>query len=410
MKRRDFIIGCGAGAAMLASSKWRLFGAPLFPALSSDNNHTFVLIFLRGGSDGLHLLAPSSDQYYQDARPPSLKVDEKSGLFIDEYGHAGWYFHPEASGLKELYENGDMAVIHACGLMNGTRSHFDAMNLIERGLNDNDSIHDGWMARYLNALNSGNYLPGVSASNNLAQAFNGYSKAASIKNIGKYKLEDGVAAPELIKLMYSGDPLMGDAALQTIETLAYLKANISKEQRRELNRGLPGYPKDWSSRELSRSLQTVAQLIKMDSGVKMINVDYGGWDTHERQANVFPNLVKGLSQSISAFYNDIQDKKDQVTVLVMSEFGRRLRANKSGGTDHGHGNFMMAFGGKVKGGKMYGVWPGLHPKALDKRVDLDVTTDYRNVLSNVLKKSMNYSDIELVFPGFKDYSDMGFMA
>ena len=256
---------------------------------------------------------------------------------------------------------------------------------------------------------SGAYLPGVSASSNLAREFDGFPKAASIQNIGNYQLTEGIIAPTLIKSMSSGDPLMGNAALQTIETIEYLQSNLSNDQRKELERGLPGYPKDWSSRELSRSLQTVAQLIKMEAGVKMINVDYGGWDTHERQANVFPSLVEGLSQSISAFYNDIEDKKDKVTVLVMSEFGRRLRANKSGGTDHGHGNFMMAIGGNVNGGKMYGDWPGLHPKALDKRVDLDVTTDYRNVLSNILKKSMQFSDLNMVFPGFNGYNDMGFI-
>lgn len=377
--------------------------------LANDNDHTFVLIFLRGGCDGLKLLAPSSDEHYQDARPASLKVGVKEGLFIDEYRHTGWHFHPAPSGLKELYESGDMAIIHACGLMNGTRSHFDAMDLIERGLNESSSNHEGWMGRYLNAISSGAYLPGVSASSNLARVFDGFPKAASIQNIGNYQLTEGIIAPTLIKSMSSGDPLMGNAALQTIETIEYLQSNLSNDQRKELERGLPGYPKDWSSRELSRSLQTVAQLIKMEAGVKMINVDYGGWDTHERQANVFPSLVEGLSQSISAFYNDIEDKKDKVTVLVMSEFGRRLRVNKSGGTDHGHGNFMMAIGGNVNGGKMYGDWPGLHPKALDKRVDLDVTTDYRNVLSNILKKSMQFSDLNMVFPGFNGYNDMGFI-
>ncbi len=410
MKRRDFLIGCGAGAALVASSNWRLLASPLYPLIPTDNDHTFVLIFLRGGSDGLQLLAPFSDAHYQDARPNSLKLMDNEGYRIDQqYQNTGFSFHPEAGDLKELYDNGDMAIIHACGLMNGTRSHFDAQDLIERGLNDNASVHDGWMARYLKSIDSPSLIPGVSASGNLAEAFRGYSKASSIKNLAKYNLAEGLRVPELIKTMYSGDPIMGNAALQTIETINYIQSNLSKSQRNELKKGLPGYPTDWASKKLSRSLQTVAQLIKMDAGVKMINVDYGGWDTHERQANVFPNLVKGLSRSIGAFYNDIQDRKDKVTVLVMSEFGRRVRANKSGGTDHGHGNFMMALGGKIQGGKMYGDWPGLDPKVLDKRVDLAVTTDYRNVLANIMKKSMQFSDTNLIFPNFEDYSDMNFI-
>lgn len=411
MKRRDFLIGCGAGAALLTSSKWRLMASPLYPLLAPNDNHTFVLVFLRGGCDGLQLLAPSSDAHYQDARPSSLKVNDNEGYLIEqEYQHTGFRFHPEAGDLKELYDNGDMAIIHACGLMNGTRSHFDAMDLIERGLNQHTSAHEGWMARYLNAIESKSYIPGVSASSNLADAFNGYGKAASIENLAEYNLMEGIQAPGLIKSMYSGDPLMGNAAQQAIETIKYLQDNLTDGQKQQLERGLPGYPDDWASQSLSRSLQTVAQLIKMNAGVKMINVDYGGWDTHERQANVFPNLVKGLSRSLGAFYNDIHEHKNNVTILVMSEFGRRLRANKSGGTDHGHGNFMMALGGKVKGGKMYGNWPGLHPKALDKRVDLDVTTDYRNVLANIMKKSMQFSDTNLIFPGFDGYSDMDFIG
>lgn len=410
MERRRFLIGCGAGAALLASSKWRMMASPLSNLLPADNKHTFVVLFLRGGCDGLQLLAPISDAHYQDARPKSLKLSDGQGYRIDqEYQHTGFSFHSEAGALKELYDNGDLSVIHACGLTNGTRSHFDAMHLIERGIDKNTSGHEGWMARYLNAVESNSYIPGVSVSANLADAFTGYGKASSINSLADYNLMEGLRVPKLIKRMYSGDPIMGTAAEQTLETLQYLQSNLTDGQRADLDRGVQGYPDDWTSRELSRSLQTVAQLIKMDAGAKIINVDYGGWDTHERQANVFPSLVKGLSESIGAFYNDIAAQKDNVTVLVMSEFGRRLRANKSGGTDHGHGNFMMALGGKVNGGKMFGEWPGLHPKTLDRGVDLAVTTDYRNVLANIMRHSMQFNDAGLIFPGFEGYSDLGFI-
>lgn len=410
MERRKFLIGCGAGAALLASSKWRIMASPLSGLLPADNEHTFVLLFLRGGCDGLQLIAPFSDAHYQDARPNSLKLTDGQGYRIDqEYQHTGFSFHSEASALKELYDNKDLAIIHACGLTNGTRSHFDAMHLIERGIEKNASGHEGWMARYLEAIDSKSYIPGVSVSANLADSFTGYGKATSIKSITDYNLTEGLRAPELIRRMYKEDSIMGSAAEQTLETIQYLQTNLTDGQRADLAQSIKGYPKDWHSRELSQSLQTVAQLIKMDAGAKIINVDYGGWDTHERQANVFPNLVKGLSESLGAFYNDIAAKKDKVTVLVMSEFGRRLRANKSGGTDHGHGNFMMALGGKVNGGEMYGEWPGLHPKSLDRGVDLAVTTDYRNVLANIMRKSMQFNNTELIFPGFKDYSNMGFI-
>ena len=192
MKRRQFLIGCGAGAALLASSKWRLLGAPLFPLLDPKDEHTFVLVFLRGGCDGLQLLAPFSDANYQDARPNSLKVGENEGYRIDQqYMNTGFGFHPEAGALKDLYDNGDLAIIHACGLANGTRSHFDAMDIIERGLNEKTSVHTGWMARYLNSINSSSYLPAISANSQLAEAFNGYGKASSIQNLGEYNLNRG---------------------------------------------------------------------------------------------------------------------------------------------------------------------------------------------------------------------------
>ena len=184
MKRRQFLIGCGAGAALVASSRWRLMASPLLSSWQSNNDHTFVLVFLRGGCDGLQLLAPVSERYYHDARPSSLKVNEKRGLLIEEeFQHTTFAFHPEARALKELYEEGELAVIHACGLLNGTRSHFDAMDLIERGINKNTSAYDGWIARYLDAISSDAFLPIVSASGHLAKSFQGYNKAASINNL-----------------------------------------------------------------------------------------------------------------------------------------------------------------------------------------------------------------------------------
>lgn len=401
------MIGCSAGAALMATSRWRLMASPFMNQFVPASNHTFVLVFLRGGADGLQFLAPHSDQYYQDARPNSLKVDE--GFDMGEYQGTGFRFHKDAKELYELYNAGDMAIIHACGLVNGTRSHFDAMDLIERGVSSGESVYDGWMGRYLNSVDPQSMIPGVSASDSLAHAFAGYGKASSISNLAEYDLNEGIRNYELVRAMYRNDPMMQDAAFQTLETIEYLQNNLTETQQRELEKGLEGYPMDWESEELSRSLQTVAQLIKMNAGVRMVNVDYGGWDTHERQENVFGRLVRGLSKSLSAFYHDIRDHHQHVTVLVMSEFGRRLRANRSNGTDHGHGNFMMALGGNVNGGKMYGDWPGLHPDSLDKGVDLAVTTDYRKVLSNILQKSMGYPNPETLFPGYSGYSDIGFL-
>ncbi len=412
MNRRDFLIGCGAGAATVAMSRWNVMAAPFLQTskVPEGSNHTFVLLFLRGGCDGLNLFAPYTDQYFNDARPKGMKVSEDRGLRIDdEKHHTGFQFHPKAKELFELYESGDMAIIHAGGLIHGTRSHFDAMDLIEHGVGEKSSIRDGWMARYLDAIQADGHLPGISMNGTLADAFRGHGKSISLSDMRRYDLLEGLRNHEMVRKLYENDPLLATASNQTLRTIQYLQSNLTESMRNDLKHGANGYPTDWFAEELSQSLQQVAQLIKMNAGVRMINVDYGGWDTHERQQFVFPNLIAGLSRSLYAFYNDMKSHGSNVTVLVMSEFGRRLRANRSGGTDHGHGNVMFALGPKVKGGKIYGTWPGLHPDTLDKGVDLAVTTDYRNVLSNILQNAGGMPNAASLFPGFEGFKNMGFV-
>jgi uncharacterized protein (DUF1501 family) len=158
------------------------------------------------------------------------------------------------------------------------------------------------------------------------------------------------------------------------------------------------YPQE---NELASSLRTVARAIKLDLGLKIASVDFGGWDTHVDQEYEFPQLVGALSQALMAFWRDLGPLQERVTVVTMSEFGRRLKSNESGGTDHGHGNAMMVLGGAVKGGRMYGDWPGLENDALDLGADLAITTDYRDVLADVMEGHMGFADHAALFPGFQ---------
>ncbi|MBX9851844.1 MAG: DUF1501 domain-containing protein, partial [Cytophagaceae bacterium] len=167
------------------------------------------------------------------------------------------------------------------------------------------------------------------------------------------------------------------------------------------------YFTEWPGEDLSKSFKAVAQLIKMDVGLKVATVDYDGWDMHDGQEWKFPKWIEALSRNLQAFYNDINAYQNKVTVVLMTEFGRRLKANKSGGTDHGHGSVMMVLGGNVNGGKMYGKWPGLANEQLDNGVDLAVTTDYRTVLSEVLLKRKLINDHKIIFPKFEGYSGLG---
>ena len=407
MNRREFLIGCAAGATVLGTSNLRLLASPFTRMFTEpETGHTFVILFLRGGMDGLAFLSPEGDKYYHDARPGNLKTSEAEGYVVSDDQGNGFRLHPKAGGIYELYKSGDLAFIHACGLQHGTRSHFDAQELIEKGVNESGLAQEGWIARYLNDTMPGGMIPGLSASSQMALSFHGTGQASSIADLKEYNLNEAVRFPSLIREWYKDQGYLGNTAKRTLDTVEYVQKSADRFRK---GKALENYPRGWKVNRLSNSLMTVAELIKRQAGIKVANVDYGGWDTHERQNHFFPTLVDGLSRGLSAFYEDIQAHHKNVTILVMSEFGRRLRANKSNGTDHGHGNVMMVLGGNVKGGKFYGTWPGLHNEALDKGVDLDITTDYRQIYSEIMMKSMGYSGTKGLFPGFEPGPGLGFL-
>ncbi|MEM0997951.1 MAG: DUF1501 domain-containing protein [Bacteroidota bacterium] len=408
MNRKDFLIGCGAGLSLLATGPLRVFSAPFLP---SEQDHILVLVFLRGGCDGLNLVGPSSDQVYQDARPAHLKVREKgerAGLRLQNgLGEVGFRLHPAAKELKELYDQGDLAILHACGLQNGTRSHFVAMDLIERGLQQRSGSAQGWMARYFAAVAAGGQLPAISGSGSLPVAMRGYGKAVSLSSPQDFNLMEVIRYPDLLRDWYRGAGAVDQAAQTTLDAIGLIQQEVQGGSRLD---GGVGYPEEGLGNELSQSLRTLASMIKLDLGLRIGQVDFGGWDTHEHQHYVFPELVRALSQSLAAFYEDLSEYHERLTVLVMSEFGRRLRANKSEGTDHGYGNMMMVLGGQVQGGRMYGQWPGLRTESLDKGVDLAITTDYRSVLGEILRERMDLGDVSAVFPNFNGYRRLGFLG
>lgn len=404
MKRKDFIVGCTAGLAMLAAPRLSLFAR----APEEEDDHCFVVLFLRGGCDGLQLVGPTSDSIYQDFRPESLKVvnyGRSEGLLLDKgLSGVGFRLHSNAPELNEFYQGGEMAILHGCGLTNGTRSHFEAMALIERGLESSGTSRDGWMARFLKESSPAGKLPAVATSGGLPTSFSGFQSTTSISSLERFGLIEGYKYPDLLRKWYSGNNQMDVTARETLKTLDLL-ANTKK-----VINPAARYPKEWYTEELNGHFQTLAQLIKEDFGVRMAMVDYGGWDTHEHQERHFPRLVSGLSGPLAAFYRDLGNKRKKVTILVMSEFGRRLRSNRSGGTDHGYGNMMMVLGEGVNGGRMYGDWPGLRQDNLDRGVDLAITTDYRAVLSEILLDRMGLKKVDPIFPGFKMPDKLGFLG
>lgn len=412
MQRRNFIQVCSSATAGMMLTG--ISGLAMCP-VSTANEEIFVLVFLRGGCDGLQLVAPVNDKHYFADREPALRVadsgDNKGWMLKNGLGDVDFRLHAAAAHLKELYEGDQMAIIHACGLTNGTRSHFDAQEMIEKGIQSKGNINEGWLARYLNTLSNKSNFSAIAAGAAMPLSLWGSPTAVSVNGLGDFALQADGHFNNLIRKSYTDESVLGRTALQTFYTIDLLQKKIARRSNGEAVPYKPDGSANYMEDEFGKSLRNIAQLAKLDIGMHVATVDYGGWDTHEYQAYRFPGLVKSLSQNLHAFYNDMHQYHSKLTVLVMSEFGRRVKSNKSNGTDHGYGNAMLALGGKVKGGSMYGTWKGLATEQLDNGVDLSVTTDYRTILHEVLSKRFQADkNMKYILPGFNAVNSLNFLV
>jgi uncharacterized protein (DUF1501 family) len=341
-----------------------------------------------------------------------MRVKEKGehpGLpLANGFAGADWRLHHEAAPLLELYQQGDLAIVHACGLVNASRSHFDAQDMMERGIADqkNLGLDTGWLARVLAAIPAPGLLPGVSPAGTLPISMLGTDRAcgiADLRDFAYYGDDDQRAI--LHQLQNLTSPLTTPAR----RTLALVE-EIQKRLPRDKDGNVPKYQPAKGARypehDFSETLQTVAWLAKLDVGLQVAAVDYGDWDTHTGQDYRFAEQVRNLAGPLAAFYRDLADRRQHVTVVVMSEFGRRLKSNESGGTDHGHGNVMFVLGKGIRGGRLHGKWPGLANDQLDQHADLAITTDYRQVLAEVLEKRLRCKADD-AFPGWSSSGTIG---
>jgi uncharacterized protein (DUF1501 family) len=412
INRREFMMGCSSAIAALAGAR---INNMVFAneEQAAANDEVMVVVFLRGGCDGLGLVTPFDDSRYVSARPTfktastgaasHIQFDPQNATFKSSLG-----FHFNAAPLKELYDSKKLAIVHACGLNDDTRSHFDAMDYMERGTPGLKNTSNGWIARHLDVVNAGGALPVLSSggsnptsllANNQAVALNS-PRDFKLSTFWRYNGTNNTTMFDTLRQLYKGSGPMEVAGKRTIETIDTLKSFA------DLNY-TPDYP--YPNHSFGTALQTIAQTIKLDMGLRVATVDLGGWDTHESQGvgtnGYYSNLVNVLARGLHAFYNDMASKASKLTVVVMSEFGRRLGVNASNGTDHGHGNVMFVLGGKTNGGKVYGAWPGLED--LDQSQDLKITTDYRTVLSEILIRRLGNNKLGIVFPGFANYKALG---
>lgn len=407
ISRRGFLFGC-ATAAFLGSRISQVAFAS--DAALADQGDVIVTVFLRGGWDVMNVVPPieGADRGLYETARPMLKVPNtgnSAALRLD--GLFG--LHPAMDRLYELYQARKLAIVHAVGLNVDTRSHFEAQQYVESATPGVKNTGAGWVGRHLASVGeAGALLPAAAAGSMLPTTLAGAPEAVSISAVDEFDLRGDPFQKAALRRLWEGDTWLHAAGMQTFQAIDTIqRANASGYQAAEG----ANYPNGG----FGSNLKTVAKLIKLGVGLKAATIDLGGWDTHQAQGEgaggYLAHLVAELSTGLAAFYTDLDSGSpslaDRMTLVVVSEFGRRLAENASGGTDHGHGSGMFVLGGQVDGGRVLSLWPGLQNDQLYDRADLAVTIDYRQVLSEIVMRRLGNARLGSVFPGLKEYQPLG---
>lgn len=390
LSRRDFLALGGLAAASLGLPRWARAAADA----ARRSGKTLVVILQRGAMDGLNAVVPFRDEVYRKARPTiAIPAPGKDGGALDLDGTFG--LHPALAPLQPLYKDGRLALIQAAGSPDGTRSHFDAQDYLESGTPGLKTTEDGWLNRALTAKKAArDPLAAVAITPRLPRVLRGAFPVAALTGADALK---GAPLENSLEALYDGavDELLSGAARDLSAARRELDG-IAKAAPGDAEKA--GYPKA----RIGKDLFELARVLKAGLGTRVGFVEVGGWDTHFNQGGADGQLAKRLSElagAIAAFHADLGSRAQDVLVLTMTEFGRTVEENGNGGTDHGHASVMLVLGGKVKGGKVYGRWPGLDPAARFESRDLEVTTDFRRVAGEAVVKHLGLKDLAPVFPG-----------
>ena len=358
-----------------------------------------VVIFQRGACDGLNVVVPYAEENYYAMRP-TIAIQKSEVLELN--GTFG--LHPALASLKPLWDAKHLAAVHAVGSPDPTRSHFDAQDYMESGTPGVKATTDGWLNRALAAeVLAGKPSPfrAVALGTQVPRTLQGHVPAVAVANLQDFSVGGRGAQPSAVanafQAMYdeSSDAVLHGTGQETFEAVRMLKSADPAKYKPTAGVNYPNSP-------FGNSMKQIAQLLKANLGVEAAFADVGGWDTHQNQGGAngqLANRLKEFSDSIAAFWQDMGDGAESVTVVTMSEFGRTARQNGTGGTDHGHANVMFVLGGNVKGGQVYGRWPGLNDEQLNEGRDLAVTTDFRTVLGEAVFHSLRARRLDGVFPG-----------
>jgi uncharacterized protein (DUF1501 family) len=372
-------------------------------AASSAGGKVLITIFQRGAVDGLNMIVPFGERGYYAARP-TLAIARPGGgddSAVDLDGFFG--LHPRLAPLAPYYAARQLAVVHACGSPEGTRSHFDAQDYMESATPGVKSTPDGWLNRYLHAREHQAATPfrAVALAPQLPRALQGTEPALAIGQIGQFGIRAGAqndATQSSFESQYAAaaNSVLQSTARDAFEAVRMLGAANPRQY-------TPANGAEYPRSAFGAALSQIAQLVKSEVGLEVAFTESGGWDHHANQGAATGQLagrLDDLARGIAALARDLGDRMQDVVVLTMSEFGRAVVENGSRGTDHGHGNAMMILGGGVRGGRVYGRWPGLAPEQRYDGRDLAVTTDFRSVFSEVVCGHLGLRDTSAVFPGF----------
>lgn len=384
---------------------------------------TLICLFQRGAANALNLVVPHGEAAYYAMRPTIAiprpvrgAVGAAPTAAVDLDGFFG--LHPALAPFKTLFDQRLLAIVHAVGSPSATRSHFDAQDYMETGTPDDKSTVDGWLNRYLAVQGTcaecaapTSHAPAVSPFRAVALApetpriLEGPAATVAMNSVEEFSVRATGTQVERLEALYrtgSADIVHATGA-ETFDAVRMLRAaNPAQYQ--------PATGADYPRSQFGQRLRQIAQLIKADVGMEIAFADVGGWDTHVNQGGATGQLAQRLddfARSISALVIDLGDRMANVTILTMSEFGRMARENGNAGTDHGHAGALFVIGGDVRGGRVYGRWPGLAPEQLYEGRDLALTTDFRAVFSEVAAQHLGAQHLDRIFPGFTSDSHIG---
>ena len=384
----------------------------LYAADSTGNRKKIlVAIFQRGAVDGLNMVVPFGEPRYYELRPSIAipKPDGSPNSAVDLDGFFG--LHPALAPLKPMFDARHLAIVDAVGSPDPTRSHFDAQDYMESGTPGFHGAIDGWLNRaLLKESGAPSPLRAISLGDTLARSLRGNNDAVAVRSLNDFQVHDTRGAATF-ESMYENtlDTTLHGTGKETFNAVKVMQS-IQKQPY------VPANGANYGNGGFGKSLQQIAQLIKANVGVEVAFADIGGWDTHVNEVGGQPtngqlaNNLTQFGQALAAFYQDLGDRMEDVTLVTMSEFGRTVKENGDRGTDHGHANVMFVLGGDVRGGKIYGDWPGLQEEQLYDGRDLALTTDFRDVLSELVARHLGNSNLRSVFPGYDNPKFRGLLV